>query len=70
MKQFMLELDALEKAIAVERDNQLRKMRQRLIKKKIETERLKKEEQQEIRVLAVKKQIGKYLLVSRREQKH
>lgn len=46
MKQFMLELDALEKAIAVERDNQLRKMRQRLIKKKIETERLKKEEQQ------------------------
>jgi len=64
MKQFMLELDALEKAIAVERDNQLRKMRQRLIKKKIETERLKKEEQQEIRVLAVKKQIGKYLLVS------
>ena len=29
MKQFMLELDALEKAIAVERDNQLRKMRQR-----------------------------------------
>ena len=64
MKQFMLELDALEKAIAVERDNQLRKMRQRLIKKKIETERRKKEEQQEIRVLAVKKQIGKYLLVS------
>ncbi len=44
MKQFMLELNNLEKAIATERDNQLMKMRQRLIKKKIEAERLKKEE--------------------------
>ena len=44
MKQFLLELSNLEKAIAIERDNQLTKMRQRLIKKRIEAERLKKEE--------------------------
>lgn len=37
-------------------------MRKRLIKKKIEAERLKKEEEQEKRVQAVKKQIGSYLL--------
>ncbi len=36
MQQFMRELDSLEKAIALERDNQLRKMRQRLIKRKID----------------------------------
>lgn len=50
MKQFMLELDALEKAIALERDSQLVKMRARLIKKKIEAERLKKTEAEEVRV--------------------
>jgi hypothetical protein len=37
-------------------------MRQRLIKKKIEQERLKKDEEQEKRVQDLKKQIGKYLL--------
>lgn len=71
MKQFMLELNNLEKAIATERDNQLMKMRQRLIKKKIEAERLKKEEQNDKRVQQVKKQIGQYLLAQiklRRQQ--
>lgn len=62
MKQFMRELDSLEKAIALERDSQLRKMRQRLIKRKIEQEKLKKDEAQAARVQALKKQIGKYLL--------
>jgi hypothetical protein len=55
MKQFMIDLNNLEKAIAMERDNQLTKMRARLIKKKIEAERLKKQEQQEKRVLEIKK---------------
>lgn len=58
----MRELDSLEKAIALERDNQLKKMRQRLIKKKIEKERFKKEEEQQKRVQDLKRQIGKYLL--------
>lgn len=58
----MRELDSLEKAIAIERDNQLKKMRQRLIKKKVEQERLKKEEEQQKRVDDLKRQIGKYLL--------
>jgi hypothetical protein len=62
MKQFMRELDNLEKAIAIERDTQLKKMRQRLIKKKVEQERLKKEEEQQKRVNDLKRQIGKYLL--------
>ncbi len=62
MKQFLRELDNLERAIAIERDSQLKKMRQRLIKKKIEQERLKKDEEQEKRVQDLKKQIGKYLL--------
>ena len=50
MKQFMMELNNLEKAIAMERDSYMAKMRKRLIKKKIEAERLKKEEEQEKRV--------------------
>jgi hypothetical protein len=62
MKQFLKELSDLEKAIEQERDAQLRKMRQRLIKRKIEQERLKKEEQQQERVKELKKQIGKYLM--------
>ena len=62
MKQFMRELDSLDKAIAMERDAQLKKMRQRLIKKKVEQERFKKEEEQQRRVQELKKQIGKYLL--------
>ena len=62
MRQFMRELDSLEKAIAIERDSQLKKMRQKLIKKKIEQERLKKEEESQKRVNDLKKQIGKYLL--------
>jgi len=39
-------------------------MRARLIKKKIETERFKKQEQQDVRVKEIKKQIGQYLLAS------
>ena len=62
MRQFMLELNNLEKAIAIERDTQLKKMRQRLIKKKVEQERFKKEEEQQKRVDELKRQIGKYLL--------
>jgi hypothetical protein len=62
MRQFMLELNNLEKAIAIERDSQLKKMRQRLIKKKVEQERFKKEEEQQKRVDELKRQIGKYLL--------
>jgi hypothetical protein len=58
----MLELNNLEKAIAIERDTQLKKMRQRLIKKKVEQERFKKEEEQQKRVDELKRQIGKYLL--------
>lgn len=64
MKQFMKELDALEKAIAIERDSQLTKMRAKLIKKKIEAERLKKDEINDRRVREIKKQIGQYLLAS------
>jgi hypothetical protein len=37
-------------------------MRQRLIKKKVEQERFKKEEEQQNRVEDLKRQIGKYLL--------
>jgi hypothetical protein len=44
MKQYQQELDALERAIEKERDNQLAKMRQKLIKRKIERERIRKEE--------------------------
>ena len=62
MRQFMRELDSLEKAIAIERDAQLKKMRQKLIKKKVEQERFKKEEEQQKRVQELKRQIGKYLL--------
>ena len=62
MKQFMIELNNLEKAIAMERDSQLSKMRARIIKKKIEIERLKKVDMEDKRVLQIKKQIGVYLL--------
>lgn len=64
MKQYLLELSNLEKAIAAERDEQMRKMRQRIVKKKIAAERLKKEEDQDKRVQMIKKQIGKFLLTS------
>lgn len=64
MKQYLLELSNLEKAIAAERDEQMRKMRQRIVKKKIAAERLKKEEEQDKRVQMIKKQIGKFLLTS------
>ncbi len=55
MRQFMRELDSLEKAIALERDTQLKKMRQRLIKKKIEQERYRKEEEQQRRMQDLKR---------------
>jgi|Laugresu1bdmlbdd_1035124.scaffolds.fasta_scaffold42396_1 hypothetical protein len=42
-------------------------MRQRLIKKKIEVQRLKKEEEQQKRVDLIKKQIGKFLLAHIKE---
>ncbi len=62
MRQYLLELSNLEKAIAAERDEQMRKMRQRIVKKKIAAERLKKEEEQEKRVAEVKRRLGKHLL--------
>ncbi len=64
MRQYLLEMSNLEKAIAAERDEQMRKMRQRIVKKKIAAERLKKEEEQENRVKLIKKQIGKFLLTA------
>ncbi len=43
MKQFARELEQLDTALERERDRQLREMRQKLIKRKIEVERFKKE---------------------------
>eukprot|EP00347_Sterkiella_histriomuscorum_P005935 403354701 len=54
MKQYQKELDALERAIAMERDNQLQKMRQKLIKRKIERERLKKDEESKSKMDSLK----------------
>jgi hypothetical protein len=50
MKQYRKELEALDTALARERDRQLREMRQKMIRRKIEAERLKKEEEQDKRV--------------------
>jgi hypothetical protein len=50
MAQFRRELEALDSVLARERDRQLRDMRQKMIKRKIEAERLKKEEEQDKRV--------------------
>ena len=54
MKQYQEELDALERAIAKERDNQLTKMRQKLVKRRIEQERFRKEEQQQKQIADIK----------------
>ena len=48
-------MEALDTALAKERDRQLREMRQKMIKRKIETERLKKEEEQDKRVQQIKR---------------
>ena len=48
IKQYELELSNLEKAIIEERDKQLTKMRQNLIKKKIERERVRKEAERKL----------------------
>jgi hypothetical protein len=64
MKQYRKELEALDTALARERDRQLREMRQKMIRRKIEAERLKKEEEQDKRVQQLKKQIGRFLLTA------
>ena len=64
MKQYQKELEALDTALARERDRQLREMRQKMIRRKIESERLKKEENQDKRIQQMKKQIGKFLLTA------
>ena len=64
MKQYRKELEALDTALARERDRQLREMRQKMIRRKIETQRLKKEEEQDLRVQQLKKQIAKFLLAA------
>jgi hypothetical protein len=55
MKQYQKELEALDTALARECDRQLREMRQKMIRRKIESERLKKEEDQDKRVQQMKK---------------
>lgn len=61
MSQYTKELDALERAIAEEREKQLVKMKQKLIKKKIEVEKAKKEELLKDKMAQVKNKVRAHL---------